>query len=355
MKLVTTILSIILFSTGAYSQRQLLGLDPVSSRPGYIYKDTPRVLNVQAPIEKVNDSTIGLDLSALAAGINGYAQFNTSGALDADSNFYWDNSNKRLGIGTTTPQKTLHVKGKMDLGEYDATLSSLNLVIKDPGSGVYTWRNTNSALSEPFLVLRSGIGTTAPGANSGGGQIRGVQGVPGLRFTDVSSTAEWARFSATGNLGIGMTTPTAKIHIAAPSATANTGQLKLEQGPATTLAETGTFNNSSTQGLVYDVSTTVRTNVALWGYVAKTSSYTATLSDYTIDCTANTFTVTLPTAVGIQRRVFVIKNSGTGVITVATTSSQTIDGSTTQSLSLQYNSITVQSTGSNWIIINKIL
>lgn len=86
-------------------------------------------------------------------------------------------------------------------------------------------------------------------------------------------------------------------------------------------------------------------------YVAKTTTYTLTATDHTIDCTSGTFTVTLPTAVGIAGRIYVVKNSGTGTVTVATTSSQTIDGALTQSLAIQYESYTLQSTGSNWIII----
>ena len=85
-------------------------------------------------------------------------------------------------------------------------------------------------------------------------------------------------------------------------------------------------------------------------YVAKTANYTATISDYTIDCTSGTFTVTLPTAVGITGRIYVIKNSGAGAITVATTSSQTIDGSTTYTLGTQYKYVVLQSNNSAWIV-----
>jgi hypothetical protein len=86
-------------------------------------------------------------------------------------------------------------------------------------------------------------------------------------------------------------------------------------------------------------------------YIAKTANFTATSLTSTIDCT-NTITITLPTAVGYSGRIHTIKNSGTGVITIATTSSQTIDGAATQSLSTQWSKITVQSTGANWIIIS---
>ena len=86
-------------------------------------------------------------------------------------------------------------------------------------------------------------------------------------------------------------------------------------------------------------------------YIAKTANFTATSLTSTIDCT-NTITITLPTAVGQTGRIHIIKNSGTGVITIATTSSQTIDGAATQSLATQWSKITVQSTGANWIIIS---
>ena len=85
-------------------------------------------------------------------------------------------------------------------------------------------------------------------------------------------------------------------------------------------------------------------------YVAKSASYTLSAADYTVECTANTFTVTLPTAIGIPGRMYIVKNTGTGTITIATTASQTIDGSSTQTLA-QWGVLRVQSNGANWIMI----
>ena len=79
------------------------------------------------------------------------------------------------------------------------------------------------------------------------------------------------------------------------------------------------------------------------------ATYTVGVNDYLIDITGNTITVTLPTAVGVNGKNYVIKNRGTGVVTVATTSSQTIDGANTKSLN-NNDSIEVISDGSNWII-----
>jgi len=70
----------------------------------------------------------------------------------------------------------------------------------------------------------------------------------------------------------------------------------------------------------------------------------------TINCTAGTFSVNLPSAVGIQGRVYILVNSGTGVITLDPNGAETINGNTTITLT-QYVSRTVQSDGTNWIII----
>jgi hypothetical protein len=70
-----------------------------------------------------------------------------------------------------------------------------------------------------------------------------------------------------------------------------------------------------------------------------------------VEVTATGQTITLPTAASITGRVYTIKLTASGSSTIATTSSQTIDGSTTYSLSAQYKYVTVQSNGSNWIII----
>lgn len=113
---------------------------------------------------------------------------------------------------------------------------------------------------------------------------------------------------------------------------------------------------ASTGNLLVGTSTdnsklTVAGSVA-FGYTFKSADYTATASDYTIDCVSSSMTITLPTAVGIAGRIYVIKNRGSGTtVTVATTSSQTIDGATTYSLAAQYKYVTVQSNGSNWMVI----
>lgn len=65
---------------------------------------------------------------------------------------------------------------------------------------------------------------------------------------------------------------------------------------------------------------------------------------------SGTTTLTLPTAVG-NSNLYTMKNVGTGVVSIATTGGQTIDGSVSPlQLPLQYTSVDLISNGSNWDI-----
>ncbi|MBC7426718.1 MAG: hypothetical protein H7321_09305 [Bacteroidia bacterium] len=87
---------------------------------------------------------------------------------------------------------------------------------------------------------------------------------------------------------------------------------------------------------------------------ASTTLGSAANTDYFYFCTG-TITATLPTAVGNTNR-YVIKNKGAGIITLATTSSQLIDGASTYSVQANsgttVSSIEVMSDGINWVVIN---
>lgn len=89
-------------------------------------------------------------------------------------------------------------------------------------------------------------------------------------------------------------------------------------------------------------------------YSAITGATTLGDSNSVVNATSGTFTVTLPTAVGIAGRVYTIKNSGTGTITVDGAGSETIDGALSAALLSRYSAITIQSDGANWIILSCI-
>lgn len=90
-------------------------------------------------------------------------------------------------------------------------------------------------------------------------------------------------------------------------------------------------------------------------YVAKSAAYTITDFDFTVntDASGAARTITLPTAVGRGGRMFVVRKSdaSANAVTVATTSSQTINGAATYSLTAQYQTVQVESDGANWMVL----
>jgi len=77
-------------------------------------------------IKTINSTSLlgsgDISVSASPAGSDTQIQFNDTGSLGADSLFNWDNTNKRLGVGETTPTARVNIKGS---GATSATTSLL--------------------------------------------------------------------------------------------------------------------------------------------------------------------------------------------------------------------------------------
>jgi len=107
---------------------------------------------------------------------------------------------------------------------------------------------------------------------------------------------------------------------------------------------------------LYNPSTSSSSNIVVTA--VKTSAYTAGADDGLIlaDASSATFSITLPTAVGVSGKIYRVKRVDQTLansVTVVTTSSQTIDGALTKLLATQYEEIDVVSDGSNWQILNR--
>ena len=107
----------------------------------------------------------------------------------------------------------------------------------------------------------------------------------------------------------------------------------------------GTTSPNST----LDVSGSLATKIRIF-----TTTYTADITDCNLIFTGTSATtITLPDATTITGRMYVIKNASTNTsaLTIATTSSQTIDGITSQALTSAYQTLTVVSNGTGWNIM----
>jgi len=108
--------------------------------------------------------------------------------------------------------------------------------------------------------------------------------------------------------------------------------------------------NGETYDLTEDRSWTITASGKSINVVStNTNAGSDSSTDY-VYLASGTITITLPTAVGNQN-LYTIKNVGTGVITINTLSSQTIDGSLTAPIRVRYLSLTLVSDGANWNII----
>ena len=142
----------------------------------------------------------------------------------------------------------------------------------------------------------------------------------------------------------------------------SSGSTRSLEGPAD--LNTGAFATSG-QGVLADSALQSGDNISLLtnnaGYItsadtfnfqyrAETGNYTVVATDYTVNCISGNQTITMLDATTVSGQIFVVKNSSTGVITITGTSSQTFDGNA--SVETNYpQSLTLQSTNTNWIII----
>jgi hypothetical protein len=106
-------------------------------------------------IKTINSTSLlgsgNIDVVTSPSGSAGYIQFSNGSAFASDANLFWDNTNKRLGIGTTSPTQPLEVLGNALINANagsDATLSvgnpSRRWDIKAIQSGAYYQVNYQS-------------------------------------------------------------------------------------------------------------------------------------------------------------------------------------------------------------------
>jgi hypothetical protein len=119
--------------------------------------------------------------TALTTGSVGF--IGASGALLQDNaNFFWDDSNNRLGIGTNAPTTAIDVFGSGIIGRLNGT-------------------STNNAF----------LGFGSAGTNRW--SIGNVQSDHRFRIYNEATTSELVSVLSTGEFGIGIANPTTKLHI----------------------------------------------------------------------------------------------------------------------------------------------
>ena len=200
--------------------------------------------------------------------------------------------------------------------------------------GFLTYGNFNNAFGQYTLgSLTTGSNNTAFGTSAG----RWFGGI----------------YIGTSNNLVTSSNSTFIGYYASPLADASSNEIVIGAS-ATGLGNNSTVigNSNTTKAQIFG---TLQTQGNKLSIAAKTGAYTILTSDQIVtgDATSAAFTITLPTAVSKDGQTFTIKkiDASANAVTVGTTSSQTIDGSTTYSLPTRYKYVTVVSDGANWIIV----
>ena len=234
--------------------------------------------------------------------------------------------------------------------------------IKGASQGSVLFLGTNSVVSEDYNNLNWDQGTFSINGNLvTSGTINGIDIATDVAANTAKVTNATHTGDVTGDTALTIAAGSVDIPMLSASGTSDTttflGGDNVWNVPDITSTLSATGTPDSTTFLRGDNTWSVPAggggSTASFTLRNVSSSDTFSTPDETINCTSNSFVVLLPTAVGIQGTTYTLVNSGTGSVSLkgaAIGGGETINGSTTITLSTQYISRTVQSDGANWII-----
>jgi len=217
--------------------------------------------------------------------------------------------------------------------------------------------SSTNAAAEAGTAATTGAGTVFYGTGSSasskvaGGMIYTADAIPltmwtnGLRRLTVTG--------ADGNVGIGVASGTAYLHIKAGTATANTAPLKVNSGTLMSSAEAGAVEYDGTDWYLTDSTPTRRTVDYLPTVTSSATPVTVPAKGGFVRVVgaAGAKTVNLPalSTVKTGTRVVVKDSSGTaagGTITITPNGTDTIDGAASATITTNYGVVRLFATGS---------
>ena len=310
---------------------QALAIDSINSQYGLLA--SPGFGELIAADVSVNYAVVGAQL------LNAYMQVGMHGGLPVCS-FSVDTFGMRWQYKDTTRYR-FPLKDGM-----------AGQVMSTDGNGHLNWNTVSTITGATGATGPTGAsglnGTNGLTGATGATGVTGITGATGATGSSGSSGTNGTNGStgATGATGAqGVTGATGAL-----SSGSAAGNTPYWNGSSWIVNSSNIYNNGGNIGIgtLTPNSTFQDSGSVSLKLTTHTANYTVSATDYFVICTTNSFTVTLPTAVGITGRVYIIKNGTSGkTITLATTGSQTIDGSSPGTIS-GIGVTRLVSNGSNW-------
>lgn len=308
------------------------------------------------PTWSTPSSGITIGTTTITSGTDKRVLYNNSGVVGNAAGVEIGNTNERLTVTSQATSEAAIVAQQTGGNGYNA------LIIKpSDASNAYSpilrFKNTggggDAMFGQDYGVMQID-GSYAPGAGAADAEVRFGTLYNGINNVSIH-TYVYGASSAPNNYTMKTRTPGTGVlgQVIQWGATGQTANLLEFRNNSGTGLSAFDANGSLGIGNVAPTSA-LHTTAFATAYAAKSANYTITAADYSIEVTANSPTITLPTAVGCTGRMYFITNSGAGTVTLATTSSQVFRNVSGTPTSLSLGTLTgvlVQSNNADWLKI----
>jgi len=149
------------------------------------------------------------------------AFFDSASSIGGDNDLFFDNTNKRLGIGTTSPVTKLHIADvSTPTIRIEDTTNNKNIQLFHDNNNSFIRTSIGSQLNfqtdgnnDRMIITTSGnvgVGTTSPSAKL---EVDGTLIATGISQLGSGGANVYLTSSSAGNVGVGTSSPVDKLHL----------------------------------------------------------------------------------------------------------------------------------------------
>jgi len=229
----------------------------------------------------INGTCVGDSSGGTIMGTGGLNQvtFWTGGStVSSDSNFYWDNSGKQLGIGTVSPSQKLDVAGIAQIQNY---LKASYIVATSSATSTYSGGIESPAIgSQYFFATSTTASSSLQNLSFTNGQASSLSLSGGISFASLSNAGVISNTNL-ANSTIGLTSSGSLTVGSSPISLGGTSALDLNLTNANSWTGGQTFVNATSTRMFYGVNENISSSTIgrlTVGTLTSTSTATSTFA-----------------------------------------------------------------------------